>query len=273
MYKLGWFSTGRDKAARDLLEAVNSSIKLGEIKAEVAFVFCSCEPGEAKESDLFLKQVESYHIPLVCFSYQKFKASKGTPTIDQGGALPPWRLAYDREIMAQLQGFHPDLCVLAGYMLIVSAEMCQKYNMINLHPAAPGGPAGIWQEVIWQLIDNEAEETGVMMHLVTPELDRGAPVTYCNFPIRGKPFDKYWRELEKLPSNSSKRHDEKNSLFKLIRQHGLTREFPLIIATLKAFSRGRVKIMEGKVVDPNGRPINGYDLTDELNGVMKGVIS
>jgi len=145
--------------------------------------------------------------------------------------------------------------------------------MINLHPAAPGGPAGIWQEVIWQLIDNEAEETGVMMHLVTPELDRGAPVTYCNFPIRGKPFDKYWRELEKLPSNSSKRHDEKNSLFRLIRQHGLTREFPLIIATLRAFSRGRVKIMEGKIVDTDGRLINGYDLTDEINGVVKGVIS
>jgi len=34
MYQLGWFSTGRDKAARDLLQAVHSNIKLGEIKAE-----------------------------------------------------------------------------------------------------------------------------------------------------------------------------------------------------------------------------------------------
>jgi phosphoribosylglycinamide formyltransferase-1 len=45
--------------------------------------------------------------------------------------------------------------------------------MINLHPAAPGGPTGTWQEVIWQLIEGRAVETGVMMHLVTPELDRG----------------------------------------------------------------------------------------------------
>ncbi|GAH59253.1 unnamed protein product, partial [marine sediment metagenome] len=43
----------------------------------------------------------------------------------------------------------------------------QRYNMVNLHPAAPGGPTGTWQEVIWQLIENKAEETGVMMHLVT----------------------------------------------------------------------------------------------------------
>jgi len=158
-------------------------------------------------------------------------------------------------------------------MLIVGEEMCQRYNMINLHPAAPGGPAGTWQEVIWQLIDSGTEETGVMMHLVTQELDKGPPVTYCTFPIRGEPFDRYWRELEKLPSNSSKRHDEKNTLFRLIRRHGLAREFPLIISTLKAFSQGKIKITkEKKVVDAEGNPVNGYNMTDEINELVKGAI-
>ena len=64
---LGWFSTGRDKAARDLLQAVNSGIRLGEIKAKIAFVFCNREPGESSESDLFLRLVEEYHIPLIYF--------------------------------------------------------------------------------------------------------------------------------------------------------------------------------------------------------------
>ncbi|MFC2025382.1 hypothetical protein ACFLTG_03110 [Chloroflexota bacterium] len=36
-YQLGWFSTGRDKATRDLLTVVNDSIKQGEIKDELAF--------------------------------------------------------------------------------------------------------------------------------------------------------------------------------------------------------------------------------------------
>ena len=172
MYQLGWFSTGRDKAARDLLKAVNSGIKQGEIKAEIAFVFCNHEPGESEESDFFFKLVEDYHIPLICFSYQKFKASKGASITGQAGTLPLWRLDYDREVMNRFQDFHPDLCVLAGYMLIAGREMCQRYNMINLHPAAPSGPTGTWQEVIWQLIGNKARETGVMMHLVTPELDK-----------------------------------------------------------------------------------------------------
>ena len=272
MYKLGWFSTGRDKAARDLLEAVQNSIQLGEIKAEIVFVFSSRELGESEESDLFLRLVEDYHIPLVCFSYQKFKAKKETPEVE---TLPQWRLDYDREIMVRLQGFHPDLCVLAGYMLIVGKEMCQRYDMINLHPAAPGGPAGTWQEVIWQLIDSEAEETGVMMHLVTPELDKGPPVTYCIFPIRGKPFDRYWDEIKgSSPQQIIKNQGENNHLFRLIRKHGLAREFPLIISTVKVFSEGKIRISPGKqVIDTEGRPVSAYSLTDEINEVVKATLS
>jgi len=272
MYKLGWFSTGRDKAARDLLEAVQNSIQLGEIKAEIVFVFSSREPGESEESDLFLRLVEDYHIPLVCFSYQKFKAKKETPEVE---TLPQWRLDYDREVMVRLQGFHPDLCVLAGYMLIVGKEMCQRYDMINLHPAAPGGPAGTWQEVIWQLIDSEAKETGVMMHLVTPELDKGPPVTYCIFPIRGKLFDRYWDEIKgSSPQQIIKNQGENNHLFRLIREHGLAREFPLIISTVKVFSEGRIRISpEKQVVDAEGRPVSAYSLTDEINEVVKETLS
>ena len=271
MYQFGWFSTGRDEAARGLLQAVQSSIELGKIEAEIAFVFSNREPGESKESDLFFKLVDDYHIPLVTLSYQKFKARKGTTDNPQQGDLPLWRLDYDREVVSRLQDFHPDLCVLAGYMLIVGKEMCRRYNMINLHPAAPGGPKGTWQEVTWQLIDNRAEETGVMMHLVTPELDKGPPVTYCTFSIRGEPFDRYWREFERLPSVNAQGRGETDPLFKLIRKYGLTREFPLIISTLKAFSQDRVGITAGKVVDSRGKPIDGYDLTDEINEKVKGV--
>ncbi len=272
-YQLGWFSTGRDKAASDLLTVVNNSIKQGEIEAEIAFVFCSRESGESKESDSFIKLVEDYHIPLICFSYQKFKARESAPIADQPADLPLWRLDYDREVMKKLQDFSPDLCVLAGYMLIVGKEMCQRYNLINLHPAAPGGPTGTWQEVIWQLIDDKAQQTGVMMHLVTPELDKGPPVAYCTFSIRGKPFERYWQEVEGLPANSPEMHAAKNSLFKLTRKHGLAREFPLIIATIKAFSQGKIKITAyKKVVDSQGRPIIGYNLTNEINEQVREML-
>lgn len=268
MYRLGWFSTGRDEAARDLLTAAYENIKKGDIKASIDFVFCSREPGESAESDLFLKLVEEYHLHLVYCSYQKFKTSQ--PPVNQ----EMLRLNYDREVMKRLEGFHPDLCVLAGYMLIVGREMCLKYDMINLHPAAPAGPTGTWQEVIWQLISQKADKTGVMMHLVTPELDKGPPVTFCTFSIRGKPFDRLWKEVVGLPMEGIKTRDgENNKLFKAIREHGLAREFPLIITTLKAFSEGSVRITKDKkVIDAAGRPVNGYDLTYEINRMISHII-
>jgi folate-dependent phosphoribosylglycinamide formyltransferase PurN len=274
MYQLGWFSTGRGKGSRGLLKAVHDSIESGEIEAEIAFVFCSREYGETEATDIFLDMVRDYHIPLITFSYRKFKSKAGASHTGKEEGFSSWRLDYDREIMARLQNFHPDLCVLAGYMLIVGPEMCQKYNMINLHPAAPGGPAGTWQEVIWQLIEGGAERTGAMMHLVIPELDKGPVVAYCTFPIRGEPFDRYWNEIKgKSVARIKKEQGEDNALFKLIRQHGVARELPLIIATIQAFSQGKIKITHDKrAVDVVGKPIKGYNLTEEINKKVSGTL-
>jgi len=275
MYQLGWFSTGRGAGSKGLLKTVQESILSAELEAKIAFVFCSREYGETEATDTFLKMVEDYHIPLITFSYQKFKSKSATSGSVQQEALPSWRFDYDREVMARLKDFHPDLCVLAGYMLIVGPEMCQKYDMINLHPAAPDGPTGTWHEVIWKLIENDARETGAMMHLAIPELDRGPVVTYCTFPIKEtEPFDKYWKEIKGYPIDQIKKDQgEDNSLFKLIRQHGVTRELPLIIATIAAFSQGKVKITPDKqVVDAEGKLLKGYNLTEEIDKKVSGII-
>jgi phosphoribosylglycinamide formyltransferase-1 len=265
MYRIGWFSTGRDKAARDLLLTVWNGISRGELKAEISFVFSNREPGEDMESDLFFDLVRDYRLPLIHLSSRKFKATSG-PYLS-----PEWRLEHDREVIKRLEGYAPDICILAGYMLIVGPEMCQRYTMINLHPAAPGGPQGTWQEVIWKLIEAKAGDTGAMMHLVTPELDKGPPVAYCTFPIRGEPFDRYWKEVEGYsPSQVKIEKDKVEPLFRLIRSEGLKREFPLIVATLKAFSEGRVRVEKGKVLSARGEVIAGQDLTHEINEAVKG---
>jgi phosphoribosylglycinamide formyltransferase-1 len=267
---IGWFSTGRDEAARQLLQVVYQKIEIGEIEGKIDFVFSNREPGEAKESDLFFELVRNYRIPLICFSSNKFKESKDITGKAEGDTLPEWRLEYDREVMKRLEGFRPDLCVLAGYMLIVGEEMCRRYDMINLHPATPEGPKGSWQEAIWTLLENKATESGVMMHLVTPELDRGPVITYCTYPIRGEPFDKYWREVDSCSvADIKEEQGDNNALFQLIRRHGLAREFPLIVSTLRAFGRGEVKIEAGRVFDRQGKPISGYDLSREVNKAVE----
>jgi folate-dependent phosphoribosylglycinamide formyltransferase PurN len=258
MYQLGWFSTGRDKAARDLLSVVQQSLSQGEIEGEINFVFSNRELGESRESDLFFQLVSSYHLPLICLSSKQFKNKRGEL----------WREEYEREVMGRLAIFQPDLCILSGYMLIAGEKMCRQFKMLNLHPSPPGGPAGTWQEVIWKLIETKATLAGAMMHLVTPELDKGPVATYCTFPIRGETFDSYWQEVAGKSIEELKQAGEQQPLFQLIRSYELTREFPLLLATIKAFSQGKLNIERGKVVDAKGKTIEGYDLTKEIEALL-----
>lgn len=270
MLKIGWFSTARGDSSRNLLIKTVESIRSGKLDATIEFVFCSREPGEFEKTDAFINQVKSYNIPLVGLSVRKFADTFQQKIAVKDEILPSWRLEYDRKVMSLLNDFSVDVCMLAGYMLIVGQEMCNKYNMINLHPALPTGPKGTWQEVIWQLISENSTHSGVMMHLVTPHLDRGPVITYCGFPIIGKDFDSLWNEIKSVSLEKIKAEQgENNELFKIIRKAGFIRETPLIIQTLKSFSLGKIRIdNEKKLVNSSGAIIPGYDLTNEIDTAL-----
>ncbi len=272
-YKIGWFSTGRGPGSRNLLKTILDNIKGGVVNAEISFVFCSREEGEAEGSDLYLKMVLDNGLNLVSFSSRNFnpemrRKGKGNPDV-----MRQWRIAYDREIMSQLTLYTSDINVLAGYMLIVGEEMCDKYDLINLHPAAPDGPAGTWQEVIWKLIESKAEQSGVMIHLVTKELDKGPPITYCTFPLRGESIDPLWESHEQALRKQSLDqiiHEEGESypLFKEIRRRGAIRELPLIVQTLKTFSEGKILIDNHQVLVKNHLQQQPYCLTEQIEASL-----
>jgi phosphoribosylglycinamide formyltransferase-1 len=269
--RIGWFSTGRGAGSYGLLQAVQEAIDAGELDARIEFVYCSRERGETEATDRYLDLVNSYGIPLVSFSYQKYRAMRGMPNPDPNAPLPQWRLDYDAEVMRRLVLFSPDITVLAGFMLITGPEMCRRYAILNLHPAAPDGPAGTWQQVIWKLIETGADTQGVKMHVAIPELDAGPTATYCTFSIRGPAFDPLWREFEGTTVEQVKASQGvENGLFKAIRAHGAVRETPLIVATLQAFSRGEVRITDDRqVVDAAGRVIAGHDLTAQIDAMVR----
>jgi phosphoribosylglycinamide formyltransferase-1 len=272
MLRIGWFSTARGDSSKKLLDTVVSAISRGVIDARIEFVFCSRDAGESDKTDIFLAQVKEYYIPLVTFSVKSFANRIQKQFSVKEKELPVWRLEYDRQVMAKLAGFKVDVCLLAGYMLIVGQEMCNRFNMINLHPALPSGPKGTWQDVIWQLMDERASGSGVMIHLVTPQLDRGPVISFCRFPLRGGRFDELWDALGDLPVDEIRRAGgEGNELFKMIRHSGFIRETPLIIHTLSSFSRGSIKIdSRKKLLDNCDVPISGYDLTAEIDRDIPG---
>jgi folate-dependent phosphoribosylglycinamide formyltransferase PurN len=274
-YKIGWFSTGRGEGSKGMLQAAYNAIKSGELNAEIEFVYCAREYGETDKTDQYLNIVKEYGIPLISYSYQRYRAARNMPNPDLSQPLPQWRLDYDTEVLKRLVPYHPNFVILAGLMIVTSPLMCNKYEIINLHPAAPGGPAGTWQQVIWKLIENKADTQGIKMHVAIPELDIGPNATYCTFPIRGRAFDTLWKEIEgRTVAEIKAAESVENALFKKIREYGAVREVPLIIATLKAFSESRIKITKDRqVVDGAGRLCKGYDLTGEIDEMVKGKLS
>ncbi len=275
MLRIGWFSTGRDEAARDLLTTVVDKIEDGTIDGEIAFVFCNRKRGEAGESDKFLDLVEGYGFPIAIASSKDFKPEMRKEGRRDQDFLRRWRIEYDREIDRVIAPYEWDLGVLAGYMLIVGEEFCANHPLLNLHPATPDGPKGSWQEVIWELIENRAERTGVMIHLVTAELDRGPVVTYCDFPITGGAFTDLWTAMEhkletKTLAEIEKEEDEEEPLFVEIRKRGLTREFPLIVHTIKQFADGNLEIQNGKLIAKGEALVDGYCLSDDIDKSIEG---
>ncbi len=221
----------------------------GKLDARIQFVFSNRAQGEAEGSDRFFAQVDEYGLPLINLSSAAFRRARSGP-------FSAHREEYDRQVMDVLSPFNPDICVLAGYMLIVGGAMCRSYPLLNLHPALPDGPIGTWQEVVWRLIETRAARTGAMIHLATEDVDRGPVVSHCTVPISGGTFSPHWEDLQRRDLADVKAGESEDfPLFQLIRQAEYQREPYLLFETLRAVAGGRVSLAGGSVLDQDGRPL------------------
>ena len=253
MLNIGWFSTGRGEGSRGLLRFVQERIERGLLDARIQFVFSNRDRGQATGSDHFFQLVDSYNLPLVTRSSARYRRSRSSSGLSWAELRPD----YDRLVLEDLGEFRPDVCVLAGYMLIFSGEMCRRFPLLNLHPALPDGPIGTWQEVTWELIRQRATRTGAMIHLATEELDRGPVVSYCTAPITGPDFDQGWQEVSEMELGEVRETlGEDLPLFRQIRQAQYRREPYLIFETLRAVADGRLEIKDGRVLDLQGNPVS-----------------
>ena len=260
---LGWFSTGRGEGSRGLLQTVLDAIRHGELDARVQFVFCNRDPGEQPGSDEFMALVRSHRVPLVTLSSQRLRRQR------KARSFAEIREVFDRQAMALLAQYHPDVCVLGGYMLFTAPEMVGRYTMLNLHPALPGGPIGTWQEVIWQVIEDGAAEHGATVQVATDDWDKGPTASYVSFTVRGGDYDALWAEVEGRDVAALKaEHGEALPLFQRIRQEGIRRERPLVVETLKALAEGRLRVADRQVVDAAGAPIPGLCLNPEVERAL-----
>ena len=237
-----------------MFEAVRDAIEAGAMDAELAFVFCNRERGEAGATDSFFELVEQAGAPLVARSSVRYRRAVGGTLSRPGEPLPAWRLEYDRLVDEDLEAHPFDIGMLAGYMLILEREFVARHAVLNLHPALPDGPVGMWQAVIRELIRSGAEESGVMLHLAIAEVDEGPRVAYCRYPLRDPDLEALRERLPAPPAELDDAALDASELFAAIRARGVAREAPLVVATLAEFAAGRLRVERLRRPRRLGRP-------------------
>ncbi|MGE5451372.1 MAG: phosphoribosylglycinamide formyltransferase [Acidobacteriota bacterium] len=93
------------------------------------------------------------------------------------------REAFDAELAKVIDGYQPDLVVLAGFMRILTEGFVRHYEgrLLNIHPSLlPAFPGLHTHE---RAIEAGCKLAGATVHLVTPELDHGPIVIQAAVPV------------------------------------------------------------------------------------------
>jgi phosphoribosylglycinamide formyltransferase-1 len=92
------------------------------------------------------------------------------------------------QLLELLRKFRIDVVVLAGYLKRIPPKVIREYSgrIINIHPAllpAFGGEGMYGARVHEAVIESGAKETGVSVHLVDDDYDRGPVIAQWRVPV------------------------------------------------------------------------------------------
>lgn len=112
-----------------------------------------------------------------------FAAEQGIATAVVANKDYASREAFDAALQEVIDGFAPDLVVLAGFMRILTAPFVEHYagRMLNIHPSLlPLFPGMATHR---QALAAGVKEHGATVHFVTAELDHGPAVASSVVPV------------------------------------------------------------------------------------------
>lgn len=133
------------------LQAIIDAIQVDRINGEIQAVI-SNRPGV-----LGLERAQKANIPTELLDHKDFES----------------REAFDSAMMTLIDGYQPDLVVLAGFMRILTGEFVRHYQgrLLNIHPSLLPKYKGLHTHQ--RAIEAGDAEHGCTVHFVTEELDGG----------------------------------------------------------------------------------------------------
>ncbi|RJG14574.1 phosphoribosylglycinamide formyltransferase [Massilia cavernae] len=113
----------------------------------------------------------------------EFAQAHGIPTAVVANKDFPTRDQFDAKLQEVIDGFAPDLVVLAGFMRILTAPFVEHYEgrLLNIHPSLLPLFPGL--DTHQQAINARVAEHGATVHFVTAELDHGPVVVQVKVPV------------------------------------------------------------------------------------------
>lgn len=112
-----------------------------------------------------------------------FAVQQGIATALVDHTLHGSREDFDAELMRVIDGFQPDLVLLAGFMRILTDGFVQHYagRLLNIHPSLLPAFAGLHTHR--RAIEAGCKLAGATVHVVTPTLDHGPIIAQAVVPV------------------------------------------------------------------------------------------
>lgn len=147
MKKIAVFASGSGTNFQAILEAIEER----KVPAQVSLLVCD-KPGAKAE-----QRAKRYGIDIFSFSAKDY----------------PSKVAFEAEILAQLQQRGIEFIALAGYMRLIGETLLSAYEgrIVNIHPSLlPSFPG---KDAIGQAFAAKVKVTGVTIHYVDEGMDTG----------------------------------------------------------------------------------------------------
>jgi phosphoribosylglycinamide formyltransferase-1 len=112
-----------------------------------------------------------------------FAAENGIPATVVDHRDFTTRETFDQALARVIDGFEPDLVMLAGFMRVLTDAFVERYagRMINIHPSLLPCFPGL--KTHQQALDAGVRVHGASVHFVTPTLDHGPIVAQAAVPV------------------------------------------------------------------------------------------
>jgi phosphoribosylglycinamide formyltransferase 1 len=160
----------------------------------------------------------------------EFAAARGVATVVVDHKAFSTRDAFDVAIADAIDGYAPDLIVLAGFMRILGPACVRRYEgrMLNIHPSLLPAFPGLHTHR--RAIEAGCKIAGATVHFVTAQLDHGPIVVQAAVPV--------------LP------HDDEDTLADRV----LAKEHVIYPRAVRWFVQGELRIEQGAVTHALGEP-------------------